>query len=171
MNRVETIKLLAVINGAYPRFEIKAESANITIDLWQSIFKDIPAENIVQAVHELIKELKFPPTIADITQKVDQMLNPNRIGTHKELIDLWNEIIEALPRAKHYINESRWDNVGDDTNIEIVKEIFEKLSPENKRYFGSCENFIKTAEETDIDEFRRYEKTNYIKMVSPIVGK
>jgi hypothetical protein len=185
MNRTETIRLLAVINGAYPRFEIKPESANLMIDLWQSTFKDIPADKMAQALKEMIKELKYPPTIADFWNKVG---SHNLIGRKMELIDLWNEAIDSLERAKGFIDLSNDDyeeivefdeetqsckikriKTGD--NAEKALEVYDKLSSENKRYFDSCDNFLKIAEETDLDEFRRYEKGNYIKLVQPLVEK
>jgi hypothetical protein len=185
MNRTETIKLLAVINGAYPRFEIKSESANLMIDLWQSTFKDIPADEMAQALKEMIKELKYPPTIADFWNKVG---NHNLIGGKMELIDLWNEALESVGKAKGYIESISEDyeesvefdeetrsckikriKTGD--NAEKALEVYDKLSSENKRYFGSCDNFLKIAEETDLDEFRKYEKGNYIKLVQPLLER
>ena len=181
MNRQETIKLLAVINGAYPRFEIKSESANMTIDLWQSIFKDIPIEKMTQALKELTKELKYPPTIADFWQKVD---NQNLI-TSRTLIDLWNEALNSLEMAKGFV-----ESVGEDyeeimeydeqsqcckiirvktsDNTEKAMEVYSKLSPENIKYFRNYDNFAQIAI-SDLDEFRKYEKSNYIKLVQPLL--
>jgi hypothetical protein len=183
MNRTETIRLLAVINGAYPRFEIKSESANLMIDLWQSTFKDIPADEMAQALKEMIKELKYPPTIADFWNKVG---SHNLIGGKMELIDLWNEALNSLEKAKGYIESVSEDykesvefdektqsckikRIKSSDNAEKALEAYDKLSSENKRYFGSCDNFLKIAEEVDLDEFQKFEKPNYIKMVQPIL--
>lgn len=185
MNKTETIKLLAVINGAYPRFEIKSESANLMIDLWQSTFKDIPADEMAQALKGMIKELKYPPTIADFWNKVG---SHNLIGGNMELIDLWNEALDSLGKAKNYIESVSEDyqelveydeetqsckikRIKSGDSMERALEVYDKLSSENKRYFGSCDNFLKIAEETDLYEFRKYEKGNYIKLVQPLVEK
>ena len=183
MNRTETIRLLAVINGAYPRFEIKSESANLMIDLWQSTFKDIPADEMAQALKEMIKELKYPPTIADFWNKVG---SHNLIGGKMELIDLWNEALDSLRKAKGYIESVSEDyeesvefdeetqsckitKIKKGDNTEKAMEVYDKLSFENKKYFRSCEDFLKTAQEVDLDEFQKFEKGNYIKMVQPII--
>jgi hypothetical protein len=155
------------------------------IDLWQSTFKDIPADEMEQALKEMIKELKYPPTIADFWNKVG---SHNLIGGKMELIDLWNEALDSLRKAKGYIESVSEDyqesvefdeetqsckvkriKIGD--NAEKAIEVYDKLSSENKRYFGSCDNFLKIAEETDLDEFRKYEKGNYIKLVQPLLER
>ena len=183
MNRTETIKLLAVINGAYPRFEIKSESANLMIDLWQSTFKDIPADEMAQALKEMIKELKYPPTIADFWNKVG---SHNLIGRKMELIDLYNETIDSLERAKGFIDLSNDDyeeivefdeetqsckvkriKIGD--NAEKAIEVYEKLSPQNKQYFGKYETFEYWV--LNFDSFMTYERKNYILFVNPIVNR
>jgi hypothetical protein len=190
MNRQETARLLVVINQAYPRFEIPSEKIVDTANLWAEMFKDKPYENVAQAVKQLITELKYPPTIADVYQKLDQIANPNRIGKIIGIIDLWNEVIESLLKAKNYIEQSYTERksevVYDETtgyckvlerkeltdgidSEEMAKEVYDKMSSENKRYFGSCENFLKTAQEIDLDEFQKFEKGNYIKLVQPIL--
>jgi len=133
----------------------------------------------------MIKELKYPPTIADFWNKVG---NHNLIGGKMELIDLWNETLDSLGKAKGYIESVSEDyqesvefdeetqsckikRIKSGDNTEKALEVYDKLSSENKRYFGSCDNFLKIAEETDLDEFRKYEKGNYIKLVQPLVEK
>ena len=56
-------------------------------------------------------------------------------------------------------------------SMERALEVYDKLSSENKRYFGSCDNFLKIAEEVDLDEFQKFEKGNYIKLVQPLVTR
>ena len=105
-----------------------------------------------------------------------------------ELIDLWNEALDSLRKAKGYIESVSEDyqesvefdeetqfckikRIKSGDNTEKALEVYDKLSSENKRYFGNCDNFLKIAEETDLDEFRKYEKGNYIKLVQPLVEK
>lgn len=190
MNRQETARLLVLINQAYPRFEIPSDKIVDTANLWAEMFKDKPYENVSQAVKQLITELKYPPTIADVYQKLDQIANPNRIGRVIGIIDLWNEVLEALPKAKQYIEQSyaeRKIEIIYDEKIgacivketkeltdgvdseELAREVYDKLSDENKRYFGRYENFKDIAEKMDFTEFQKFEKANYIKMVQPIL--
>jgi len=105
-----------------------------------------------------------------------------------ELIDLWNETLDSLGKAKGYIESVSEDyeesvefdeetqsckikRIKSGDNTEKALEVYDKLSSENKRYFGSCDNFLKIAEETDLDEFRKYEKGNYIKLVQPLLER
>lgn len=188
MNRQETARLLVVINQAYPRFEIPSDKIVDTANLWAEMFKDKPYENVAQAVKQLITELKYPPTIADVYQKLDQIANPNRIGRVIGIIDLWNEALDSLGKAKGYIESVSEDyeesvefdeetqsckikRIKSGDSMERALEAYDKLSPENKRYFGNCDNFLKIAEEMDLDEFRKYEKGNYIRLVQPLVEK
>ena len=57
---------------AYPRFYQAQSSDEIktVVDLWAEMFKDTDTADAVRAVKELIKELEFPPTIADVSKKV-----------------------------------------------------------------------------------------------------
>ena len=190
MTKQEVCKLLAVINTAYPRFEIKDDSLNATVNLWAVLFNEVPYPVAEKAVQKLIYELKFPPTIADIWQKIEQITNPNRIGSQKELIDLWNEVITVLPKAKEYIEKSitdwqyitEYDPVANACKLievrkdgvnhsDLAKEVYDKLSAENKRYFGTYENFSMIALDVDMNEFIKFEKGNYIKLVQPLLER
>lgn len=159
-----------MINVAYPRFEIKQDVIGMTVDLWVELFKDIPYSTIETAVRKLIYELKYPPSIADIAQKIESISNPNRIGVTKQPIDYWNELIEILPKAYGYVDNIRWDSQYGENNAEMAEEIFDKLSAENKRYFGSYENFLNVVKEFDIDNYQKYEKGTYLRTMQGILG-
>jgi len=160
-----------IINIAYPRFELKAETLNLTVDLWANMFSDIPYKTIEAAIQKLICELKYPPSIADIMQKIELISNPNRIGTDKQPIDLWNELIEALPKAWRYIDDIQWDKQYGTNNAEMAMEVFDKLSAENKRYCGTYDNFAEMARHFEYDAYQKYEKGTFLREIKEIIVK
>lgn len=42
----------------------------MAVDLWTEMFSDEQTADVVRAVKELISELEFPPTIADVKKKI-----------------------------------------------------------------------------------------------------
>ena len=74
MNREEIIAILKVLKVAYPRFynNITKEDMLKTIDLWGEMFKNDSKQDITRAVKELICELEFPPSIAEIKKKINK---------------------------------------------------------------------------------------------------
>ena len=74
MNKEEVIAILKVLKVAYPKFynNISKEDMLKTIDLWVEMFRGDNKQDITRAVKELMCELEFPPTIADIKKKINK---------------------------------------------------------------------------------------------------
>lgn len=72
MTRKEMVGILEIMQTAYPRFYQTQSQEDIkkAADLWTEMFKDDSTPDVVKAVKETIVELEYPPTIADIKQKV-----------------------------------------------------------------------------------------------------
>jgi SOS-response transcriptional repressor LexA len=68
----EIAGILSLIKVAYPRFYSNITEGDVrsTISLWREMFKDENAQEVLIVVKELINELEFPPTIADIKNKL-----------------------------------------------------------------------------------------------------
>jgi len=93
MDRAETIKILSILNIAYPRFEIKGKgNLSLAIELWQWLFKDEPYIVVEIAVQRLILESEYPPTIAAVAKRVSEIKNP-RVSTAAEG---WEEVMSAV---------------------------------------------------------------------------
>lgn len=78
MNREETKAILAILKAGYPNFykDMTKEDATNTINLWTAMFADDPAQVVTEAVKSLMCTLKFPPTIADVKEKISLITQP-----------------------------------------------------------------------------------------------
>lgn len=68
----ESYKVLSVLQIAYPNNykELTQEKADTTANLWATALSDIPYNLVNKAVKEYILESRFPPTIAEIRDRV-----------------------------------------------------------------------------------------------------
>lgn len=75
MSLEETIKLLALIKLAYPNSykDIDKETQIATVNMWHRAFSGTPFGIIQIAFDHFVKGSKFPPTIADIIEKLQSM--------------------------------------------------------------------------------------------------
>lgn len=72
MNRKEAIQVLAILKAAYPnQFKgMTTEEAQGTISVWSMQFASIPADIVLMALNKHISTNKYPPTVADIHEKL-----------------------------------------------------------------------------------------------------
>ena len=105
MNLVETAKLMAVLETAYPMFYAKKtqQEREDAIRLWAEMFADEPGEVVAMAVKALIKSRvsTFPPGIGEITEKIQQIMQP------KEMTELeaWNLVLKAIGNSNYNSGE------------------------------------------------------------------
>lgn len=94
MDREETRKILAVLKAGYPNFykDLKKPDADQIIDLWATMFADEPATVVVEAVKSLMCTLKYPPTIADVKERI-AMITQSQIMTEMEA---WQRVKSAI---------------------------------------------------------------------------
>lgn len=120
MNRIDTIKLMAVLQTAYPQFYAKKtnEEMNDAINLYMDMFEDEPAELVGMAVKALIKTRTstWPPSIGEINETIMKIAHPEEM-TEQEA---WQCVAVAL-RNSAYNSSAE----------------FEKLPPVVQRLVGS----------------------------------
>jgi hypothetical protein len=116
MNREETKAILAILKAGYPNFykDMTKEDATNTINLWTTMFADDPAQVVAEAVKSLMCTLKFPPTIADVKEKIAMITQPPAMTE----MEAWQMVKSAIS----YYNAA---------------ETFERLPPILKRIVGS----------------------------------
>ena len=114
MTRDDTTVILGILKTSYPNFYKGMEKKEMyaTIDLWSEMFVNDDLNLVKVAVKELIQTLKFPPTIADIKQKMYDLTTETKTTS-----DLWNELIKALRNSGYHAEEQ-----------------YMKLSPEVKAF-------------------------------------
>lgn len=114
MTRDDTILILGILKTGYPSFYKdmdKKEMLN-TIALWNEMFALDDLNIVKAAVKELINTLQFPPTIADIKNKMLELTTNKKTPS-----ELWGELERALKDSIYH-----------------SKERFEELSPEVKKF-------------------------------------
>jgi hypothetical protein len=81
MTREETQAILKVLKAGYPNFYkgLNKPDADEIIDLWSTMFADESPQIIVEAVKALMCTLKFPPTIADVKEKIALITQPQKL--------------------------------------------------------------------------------------------
>ena len=121
MNKEEVIAILKVLKVAYPKFynNISKEDMLKTIDLWVEMFKNDNKQDITRAVKELMCELEFPPTIADIKKKINkysddrkllQKIKEDEIKDQKLLENLDVKLLEQPKQEVKKINVKEYVN-------------------------------------------------------------
>lgn len=116
MTRQEAIKIMTILKTAYPNFykDYSKEELNAAIDLWATMFVDEHPKIVTEAVKALICTHKYPPTIADIKEKIATITRPQEMTE----MEAWQKVKAAIS----YYNAA---------------ENFDKLPPTLKKIVGS----------------------------------
>lgn len=165
MNREQTIAILKVLKVAYPRFyaEMSKKEAEDTINLWQEMFSHDNPALVTAAVKDLVNSFKFPPTIADVKDKMYELTKTDT----ETPVELWNAIkkamrnstynaveeFERLPEiAKKFVgspNQLREWAISDDYNDGVIKgqffkqvEIIKQRDKDNSMMLPEVRNLV-----------------------------
>jgi hypothetical protein len=90
----ETVMILGMIKEAYRAFykDISKEEAKRAADLWSTMFADDDAKIVTEAVKSLMCTLKYPPTIADVKEKISLITQPEQLTE----MEAWNQVRKAI---------------------------------------------------------------------------
>ena len=105
MTREETKAILAVLKAGYPNFykDMTKEDAKNTVDLWATMFADEKPQIVIEAVKSLICTLKYPPTIADVKEKIALITQPPAM-TEMEAWQIVRKAISYYNAEENFIN-------------------------------------------------------------------
>lgn len=95
----ETKQILSILKIAYPNFykDLKAEEANQIVSLWSSMFADDNSKIVTEAVKALMCTLKFPPTIADVKEKIHSITHPKQ----QTELEAWGFVLKAIRNSAY----------------------------------------------------------------------
>lgn len=81
MTRDETKAIIAILRDAYPNFykSLEKPDADRIINLWATMFVDDSPKIVTEAVKALICTLKFPPSIAEVKDKIALITQPESL--------------------------------------------------------------------------------------------
>lgn len=72
MTKAETLKVLVLLKSAYPASYrgISDDEAHVVVNLWSTMFADVPVDIVMLAVRKHISVGKYAPTIAEIRAQI-----------------------------------------------------------------------------------------------------
>ena len=147
MTRDETVTILGILKTSYPNFYkdmSKSEMYN-TIAIWSEMFENDDLRLVKVAVKELVQTLKFPPTIADIKQKMYELTNQETLPT-----ELWAKLKKAISNSAYHSEEE-----------------FEKL-PEECKLFIRNPRQLKELSQNDAEINNTVVKGQFLKQIETI---
>nr|DAX66116.1 MAG TPA: replisome organizer [Caudoviricetes sp.] len=114
MTREDTIKILSILKASYPNFykDMSKKDAETTVNLYTEMFEHNDSKLVAIAIKELIQHQSYPPTIADIKNKIDDLTTPDELNSS----DLW-EIFKKTIQKGYYGNLSEFEKLPDSIKI------------------------------------------------------
>ena len=103
MNQLETMKIMAVIETAYPRFYAQktAEDRENAVKLWTQVFAEDPYNVVSMAVMALIKTSPYPPQPSDVNAKIQQITQPEEMTE----MEVWSLVLKAIGNSNYNSGE------------------------------------------------------------------
>jgi len=94
MTRQEALAIMAMLKTAYPSFykDFRKEELNAAVNLWATMFSEEPVQLVTEAIKALICTLKYPPTIADVKEKIHLLTQPQAMSE----LEAWNTVKRAI---------------------------------------------------------------------------
>lgn len=151
MTKKETAIIMDILQAAYPRFYINQspEDKKRALFLWSAMFENVNIEVCKYAVYRVIEQLKYPPTPADVLEKIKEIQDINESTD----IELWNEALKAIKEGMYFTQEK-----------------FNKLSAPVKKFFGGPSN-IKEYALMDIQTVNSVIKGQFLKQIKSVIQK
>ena len=113
MNQTETLKIMAVLRGAYPAFyrDMSRKEAESVAALWAEMFAEDDVAVVAAAVKALIAtdDKGFPPHIGAVKAKVRQITQPSGMTPQ----EAWNLVAKAI-RNSAYDSREEYDKLPKD---------------------------------------------------------
>ena len=149
MTREDTIKILSILKASYPNFykDMSKKDAETTVNLYTEMFEQNNSKLVATAIKELIQHQSYPPTIADIKNKIYELTNPDDLNSS----DLW-EIFKKTIQKGYY---------GD------ISE-FEKLPDSIKTYLGNNPGRINEIGMMESNTLNTVEKGIFMRQIEAI---
>jgi len=96
MTRQEALAVMAMLKTAYPNFykDLSKEDINAAVNLWATMFSEEPIQVVTEAIKALMCTLKYPPTIADVKEKIAMIMQP-QTQTMTEM-EAWQRVKAAI---------------------------------------------------------------------------
>ena len=102
MTRQEALAVMAMLKTAYPTFykNFNKEDISAAVNLWATMFSEEPIQVVTEAIKALMCTLKFPPTIADVKEKIRKITQPDEMTE----MEAWDMVRRAI--SYYHANEA-----------------------------------------------------------------
>lgn len=108
MTKEETLKIMSVLKTAYPRYYVnqtKDELVN-AVNLWSMMLEEYECDVVFGAVKAIIATAKFPPTIAEVIERIGKITSPEELDAS----DAWLLVKKAI-RNSTYNSEREFERL------------------------------------------------------------
>lgn len=137
----ETQELFRILNGAYPRWGIGAD----TIEIFEYAFEEISFEVVKRAVHRWVFTEEYPPTVAGLRKKCSEILGSNALLAS----EAWEEVTSEIRRVgrmgvpffsddnsagvtRMTVESLGWGNICMSEKLDVIRGQFLRLYDERK---------------------------------------
>lgn len=106
MNEKETAAVMALFRTAYPRYYagLGEEETRSAVALWHKMLEGYEAAEVGMAVKAIIATNKFPPTVAEVIEQLNELRRGGEMGE----LEAWGYISRALRNAAYHAQEE-WE--------------------------------------------------------------
>lgn len=151
MTREEVVKILTVLQTAYPLFYRSQSNEQLrdTVQLWQTMFADKDYRIVESAVRGLIatRMETYPPTIGSVNEMIQKLTNPEMTE-----MEAWGYVRKALMNGA-YGYKAEWEALP-----EVVKSA---ITPDQIHAWATDENFNEeVASSNFMRSFKARQKNN-----------
>lgn len=113
---------MALLKAAYPNYYKNSDDVQQAVKLWQSMMCDYQAELVTQAVRAVIATNKYPPTIAEVIEKINFLTQKEETTE----VAAWGLVKKAI-RNSTYHSKEEFDALPEDIqatlgNYNVLKE-------------------------------------------------
>lgn len=106
MDRKDLLKLIGICSANYRNWPEQGKE-QITIALWERMFADVDYRHAQLAIEKFIVESQYPPTIADIRQRIVDIAMPNQ----QSGIEAWAEVMQSIRKFGLYAQEKAMESL------------------------------------------------------------
>ena len=94
MTRQEALAVMAMLKTAYPNFykNFSKEDISAAVNLWATMFSEESIQVVTEAIKALMCTLKYPPTIADVKEKIRKITQPDEMTE----MEAWEQVRRAI---------------------------------------------------------------------------
>ena len=148
MTRQEALAVMAMLKTAYPTFykNLSKEDINAAVNLWATMFSEEPIQVVTEAIKALMCTLKFPPTIADVKDKIHLITSPKEMSE----MEAWDKVRAAVSNSSYNAEEE-----------------YDKLPATIQRVIGS-HNQLREWAMMDSDTFNSVIQSNFMRSLKTV---